>query len=340
MLVTRLVNVRYLTGFTGSNAAVLVSSSDANLDRIVSDGRYTTQISEQCPDITALPPSRTCPEAAASFALDGRMRRIGFESRDVTVALFGTLRGLAGEDGLVALEEPVETLRTTKDPAEIELVRRACEVTDLAFARVCKQVHAGQTERDIAFSLEIAMHDAGAEGLAFDSIVAGGPNSAIPHHEPTERIIEPGDLLKMDFGARVDGYHADMTRTCVIGSPADWQRELHALVAHAQAEGRAALGAGVATRELDEMVRSIIEVAGYGDHYTHGLGHGVGLEIHEAPFVGPTSAGRIQANSPVTVEPGVYLPGRGGVRIEDTVLVGDSLVESLTSSPRDLLELG
>ncbi len=339
MLVTRLVNVRYLTGFTGSNAAVLISS-DAHSDRIVSDGRYTTQISEQCPDVTALPPSRTCPEAAISFALAGRMDRLGFESRDVTVALFGTLRGLAGEERLVALEEPVEILRTNKDPAEIELVRRACEVSDLAFARVCQQVHAGQTERDIAFALEIAMHDAGAEGLAFDSIVASGPNSAIPHHEPTERVVEEGDLLKMDFGARVDGYHADMTRTCVMGPAADWQRELHALVEHAQAEGRAALRAGIATRELDEIVRSVIDVAGYGEQYTHGLGHGVGLEIHEAPFVGPASAGRIQANSPVTVEPGVYLPGRGGVRIEDTVLVGDSLVESLTTSPRDLLELG
>jgi Xaa-Pro aminopeptidase len=170
--------------------------------------------------------------------------------------------------------------------------------------------------------------------------VAAGENSAIPHHSPTDRPVGKGDLVKMDFGAKVGGYHADMTRTVVVGTaPAEWQREIHQVVLAAQLAGRTALGAEVAGADVDQTARSVVEEAGFGDAFTHGLGHGVGLQIHEAPFLGSTSTDRLGEAVPVTVEPGVYLPGRGGVRIEDTVVVHKNRVELLTTSTRELLVL-
>jgi Xaa-Pro aminopeptidase len=184
------------------------------------------------------------------------------------------------------------------------------------------------------------MLEAGAEAAAFDSIVAGGPHSAIPHHTPTDRPLEPGDLLKIDFGALHAGYHADETRTFVVGAAAqDWQRDLHALVAQAQRAGCEALAVGASLREVDEAARSVIRDAGHADHFGHGLGHGVGLDIHEVPFLGATADGSLVDRTPVTVEPGVYLPGRGGVRIEDTLVVRTGGPVSLTMTTRELLVL-
>jgi Xaa-Pro dipeptidase len=203
-------------------------------------------------------------------------------------------------------------------------------------------VRVGQSEQEIARRLQGLMLDHGAEAVSFDTIVAAGPNSAIPHHRPTGRPVESGDLLKIDFGALYDGYHADETRTFVVGAPpTDWQREIHELVAMAQRAGVAALAPGAEVGEVDHAARSVIVAAGHGEHFGHGLGHGVGLDIHEAPMVGPTApAGTLADRTPVTVEPGVYLPGRGGVRIEDTLVVRPGGHESLTTTTRDLLVLG
>ena len=182
------------------------------------------------------------------------------------------------------------------------------------------------------------MFERGAEALAFETIMASGPNSAIPHHRPTDRIVEPGDLVKIDFGARVDGYHADCTRTFVVGSPADWQQEIHAAVRASQAAGVEALRAGVPVAEVDQAARAVLEEAGWLTYFTTGLGHGVGLEIHEDPYVGARTAGKLAAGTTLTVEPGIYLPGRGGVRIEDTVLVGET-PRVLTTLTTELLEI-
>ena len=183
------------------------------------------------------------------------------------------------------------------------------------------------------------MLDHGADGPAFETIVAAGANSAIPHHRPTDAVLAKGDLVKIDFGALVGGYHSDMTRTFVLGSPADWQREIFEVVAAAQVAGRRALHVGAALADVDAAARRVIDDAGYAEHFGHGLGHGVGLQIHEAPGINSSAAGTLPAGAVVTVEPGVYLPGRGGVRIEDTLLVGQPGPESLSRFPRELIVL-
>lgn len=335
-LVTDLVNVRYLTGFSGSNAALLVTDARAVL---ATDGRYTTQATAQAPDVELLV-QRECALALVSLAAQNRVRRLAFEAHHVTVETHRALLTVDDAPRLTGLGRAVEALRVVKDDAELALLREACAIGDRALAETLGTIAPGQTERDVARRLEAGMLELGADGVAFDTIVAAGPNSAIPHHRPTTREIERGDLLKIDFGALYQGYHADCTRTVVVGAePADWQREIYEVVRRAHRAGRSALAPGADVREVDASARQVVTDAGYGELFTHGLGHGVGLEIHEAPLLGATSSGRLAARTPVTVEPGVYLPGRGGVRIEDTLVVGDGEPELLTTTPRDLLVL-
>ena len=335
-LVTTLVNVRYLTGFTGSNAALLVTEGHAVL---ATDGRYTTQAAAQSPDVERLI-DRACAAALVARAGRDRVGRLAFEAQDVTVEDHEALSALDGAPHLAPLGRVVEDLRTVKDEAEIALVARACAVSDEALTGLCPTVRPGRTERDVARDLEHRMLAAGADFRAFETIVASGPNSAIPHHRPTDRVIEAGDLLTIDFGALVAGYHADCTRTFVVGrEPADWQREIHDVVRRAQRAGRHALVPGAGLREVDSAARDVVAAAGYAEAFPHGLGHGVGLEIHEAPMFGQQSTGKLESGSPVTVEPGVYLPGRGGVRIEDTLVVREDGADLLTTTPKDLLVL-
>jgi Xaa-Pro aminopeptidase len=224
---------------------------------------------------------------------------------------------------LVRAAGTVEALREIKDAGELALLRLACEAADAALADLVERggLRPGRTEREVSRELENLMLDHGADDISFETIVAAGANSAIPHHRPTDAVLASGDFVKIDFGALVAGYHSDMTRTFVLGSADDWQLEIYDLVAAAQKAGREALHPGADLRGVDGAARQMIADAGYGDHFGHGLGHGVGLQIHEAPGIGATSAGTLLAGSVVTVEPGVYLPGRGGVRIEDTLVV-------------------
>lgn len=341
LLVTDLVNIRYLTGFTGSNAVLLVHAWDtrANEDRSVlgTDGRYSAQVAAQVPDLRAEIARATAPRIL-SLAGEWQLGRVGFESHVVTVAehaAFGALRtGLQ----LVPISGLVEQLRMVKDAFEVEQLRAACAAADAALRDLLGQglIRPGRTERQIARDLEWAMFGHGAEAVSFETIVAAGANSAVPHHRPTDAVLAAGDFVKFDFGAVVGGYHSDMTRTLVLGRPADWQLEIYDLVARAQRAGCAALGPGVATSAVDAASRSIIEDAGYGPQFVHGLGHGVGLQIHEAPGVAKTSTGTLLQGVAVTVEPGVYLPGRGGVRIEDTLVVREGAPELLTLTSKDL----
>jgi Xaa-Pro aminopeptidase len=336
LLVTRLVNVRYLTGFTGSNAAFLLTPDAAVL---ATDGRYITQSEQESPDVERVI-DRSCAEALTTRAATAGVRALGFEDHDVSVALHATLSEVHGAPELRRAGSPVEALRTTKDAGEIDLLRQACEISCDALAGLLPVIVPGRTERDVARDLENRMLDLGADGVAFETIVATGPHSAIPHHSPTDREIAVGDLLKIDFGALYQGYHADCTRTFVVGrEPEGWQREIFDVVREAQRAGRQALTPGVGLPEVDAAARDVVTQAGYGEQFTHGLGHGVGLEIHEAPLIGYAAAGSIDARTPVTVEPGVYLPGRGGVRIEDTLVVDEGGPTLLTTAPRDLLVL-
>ncbi len=233
------------------------------------------------------------------------------------------------------------SLRKVKDDYELACLREACAVGDRALAALLPWIGVGRTEREVARRLENLMLDLGGDALSFETIVATGPHSSIPHHQPTLRPVAAGDFLKLDFGAEVAGYHADMTRTLVVGAEPDaWQRETYDLVAAAQAAGRAALAPGVDVADVDRAARSVIEDAGLGDRFPHGLGHGVGLQIHEDPFMGSGGTGTLEAGIPVTVEPGVYHPGRGGVRIEDTLVVTHGVPELLTTTTKELLVVG
>lgn len=343
MLVTDLVNVRYLSGFTGSNAALLVFADDRE-PVLASDGRYRTQAARQAPDLQ-LVIERACGRRLAGWAAAAGVHRLGFESHVVTVDGFDALVSAAGSVEWVRAPGTVEALREVKDPDEVALLRSACAAADAALADLVQRggLRPGRTEREVGRDLETLMLDHGADGVSFETIVAAGANSAIPHHRAGDAVLAAGDFVKIDFGALLGGYHSDMTRTFVLGRAADWQREIHELVAAAAQAGRDALRPGTPLAEVDAAARAVIADAGHGGHFGHGLGHGVGLAIHEAPGISPTAAGTLRAGSVVTVEPGVYLPDHGGVRIEDTLVVpaesaGQS-PESLTRFPRELTTL-
>jgi Xaa-Pro aminopeptidase len=346
VLVTNLLNVRYLTGFTGSNGVLLVRTDGADL--FGTDGRYTTQAGIQVPDVELLV-DRATVAALARAAVQRGTGTLGYESHDLTVDGFAALQRMLADAGtppeLTSVRRAVEEQRAIKDDDEIESLRRACAVADRALAELAAEgaLRPGRTELEVGRELDARMLVLGAEAPSFETIVATGANSAIPHHRPDSTVLRDGDFLKFDFGATVDGYHSDMTRTVVLGGrrgvAADWQREIYELVAASQAAGRAALAVGADVVAVDAASRQVIADAGHAEHFTHGLGHGVGLEIHEAPGIGPLGAGSLAAGMAVTVEPGVYLPGHGGVRIEDTLIVTDDAPELLTLTSKELLVL-
>ncbi|MEO8814712.1 MAG: Xaa-Pro peptidase family protein [Mycobacterium sp.] len=339
MLVTDLVNVRYLSGFTGSAGALLVYA-DGGPAVLATDGRYRSQAARQAPELQVAI-ERSGGSHLAGRATSGGARRLGFEGHVVTVDGFDALTAAAQGTELVRASGTVEALREAKDPGEVTLLRRACEAADAALTDLVERggLRPGRTEREVRRELEELMLDHGADAASFETIVAAGANSAIPHHRPTDAVLAPGDFVKVDFGALVSGYHSDMTRTFVLGPPADWQREIYQLVAAAQRTGREALQPGADLREVDAAARRVIADAGYGESFGHGLGHGVGLRIHEAPGINAAADGTLLAGAVVTVEPGVYLPDRGGVRIEDTLVVADTpgqTPELLTRFPKEL----
>jgi Xaa-Pro aminopeptidase len=338
-LVTRLVNVRYLTGLASSNAALLLGADGKAV--LATDGRYATTARSVAPDLEILQERNIASALATRAASDGVLR-LGVEEHDVTLAAAEVIRKAAERTELVHLGRAVEALRAVKDENELALLREACAISCRALEDLW---HAGgligRTEKQVARDLENRMYNYGADGVAFETIVASGPNSAVPHHRPTERTIGAAEFVKIDFGALYRGYHADCTRTVVVGGePTAWQREIYDLVADAQRAGREALRVGTDCIAVDKTARDVIEAAGYAEQFSHGTGHGVGLEIHEAPTLGYSATGTLADRMPVTVEPGVYLPGQGGVRIEDTLIVrAAGGPELLTTTTKDLLVL-
>lgn len=331
LYISNLINVRYLTGFTGSNAALLVSQSSATL---ATDSRYEFQASEQVQDIPVVI-GRNFPEL-----LLGKLPKseVVVEGTDLSIDSYQNLvstfeHKFSSETGFV------ESLRVVKDDSEIALIGQACEISAQAFMKLIESIRVGQSEKFIRNRLEQLMRDLGADDKAFASIVASGPNSAIPHHEATDRELQSGDLLKIDFGAKVQGYHADCTRTVVVGKPASWQLDLHLAVSGAQAAGRNTIRSGITFTDVEREVNQVLSDGGYRDYFTHGLGHGVGLEIHEDPFFGRVEDARIAPNTVITIEPGAYLANRGGVRVEDTIVVNSKGHLNLTNLPYELLEL-
>lgn len=339
-LITELHNVRYLTGFTGSSGALILPVDGDPV--FATDGRYI----EQGKTETGLDPRLVTgglPPGLPPLAVEAGTHRVGVETHDLTVDQYAALRDADRGQGLdlVGLDRAVEQLRTVKDADEIEALREACDISTRALEQIVSGPVLGRTELELARELDDLLLDLGAEAVGFDTILASGPNSSIPHHQPSGRTVERGDLLKIDFGARVRGYHADCTRTFVVGSePADWQRDVHAAVHAAQSVGRKRARPDADTRGVFDAVVAALEPTGYADKFVHGLGHGVGLMIHEDPFMGETTTGRLPDRTAITIEPGVYLPGLGGVRIEDTLIVHADAPEILTTASRDLRVIG
>ncbi len=339
LLVTRPINIRWLCGFTGSNGRLLVTRDTA---RLVTDARYTEQAAAELLaaevavelDIVAGDGG----QAVSDFLKVNRPT--GIEARHATVSEHRSWQEQSSQ--LVATEGLVEKLRQLKDDGEIARLRRASEIADVAFATTVPFLVERPTERRFGAELDHQMRLAGADDLSFESIVGSGPNGAKPHARPTDRVIEPTDLVVLDFGAKVDGYGSDMTRTVLAGGaqgtePSKRQADLYDAVAAAQRAGVAVVADGVAEVEVDAACRQVLADRGLAEAFTHGTGHGIGLEIHEQPILSTRSVGILRAGLVVTVEPGAYLPGFGGVRVEDSVVVTGSGCEPITHSPKGLV---
>ncbi|HAN95631.1 MAG: aminopeptidase P family protein [Limnochordia bacterium] len=330
-LISNPVNRRYITGFTGSAGLVWISSTK---QAILTDFRYVEQVKAECPGWELIR-IETYNDALEELIKGENIRSIVFEEEHVTVKQLREWQDrfaveLKGSSGWV------EELRMCKTPAEIEHIRRAAQIGDEAFAELLPNIKSGRTEREIALELEYLMRRKGASAMSFAPIVASGPQSALPHARPGERILSYGDFVVMDFGCVVNGYCSDMTRTIVIGEPEERHLLIYDLVLKAQVEAVEAVAPGKTGAEIDAIAREIIAEAGYGDYFGHGLGHSVGLEVHENPRLSKTDQTVLAPGMIVTVEPGVYLPGFGGVRIEDLVVVTEDGHEVLTSSFKEL----
>ena len=351
-LLTHLPDVRYLTGFTGSNAALVVVKGGRA--RLFTDGRYTAQAKQEVSGATVrIAPKSALAEACAYAATHAD--RCGFDRTQTTVAALTTMRTAARTAGAAAgfftpFDGAMATLRTVKDEDEAATMRRAAALTCDLYGGMLSWMEAGMRERDVAAELEYRARKAGAEGMSFETIVAAGERSSQPHARATEARLQPGDLVTLDFGIVLDGYCSDMTRTFALGFGGSaipprlrsrWaeQREVFEAVLAAQTAAVAAVRTGVTCGDVDEAARSVLAKLGWAKFFTHSTGHGVGLEIHEGPRVAKDQPQRLQTGMVITIEPGVYLPGRFGVRIEDTVRVTDDGAEVLTPVHKGWLEL-
>jgi Xaa-Pro aminopeptidase len=332
LLVTNLTNARYLTGFSGTNAQVLITGDraiffsdpryEARAATLVEGAEvriYPTRLTEELPDLL------------------GGVDRLGLEGTTVTLSQRDSFAEALGEVELVTTKGVVEDLRRVKEAGEVALIRDAVRLADDAFAWIGDRLAPGRTEREVALDLEVQMRSAGADDVSFEPIVGSGELSAHIHHTPSERVLRPGDLLLLDFGCTVNGYCSDLTRTVALGEATDEQRSVYATVLEAQSAGIAAVGSGVAGADCDAAARRVIEGAGHGTHFGHGLGHGLGLEVHEAPRLHRISEDTLDEGNVVTVEPGIYVQGDGGIRIEDCVLVTGEGAEVLGKAPKDEL---
>jgi Xaa-Pro aminopeptidase len=329
LLVSNLVNVRYLVGFDSSNAALVVEPERV---RLFSDFRYA-ELGRSVAGVEFVETKRSLYSALAEL-LEGRH---GFEADDLTYGKWETLS--AGGLELVPRRGLVETLRAVKDEAELEAIRRAAALTSEAYARLAEEMFVGRTERDLAWRLDELFHELGADAPAFETIAAAGPNSARPHSRPGDRKVRPGETVVVDSGAMLDGYCSDCTRTFATGPLPARLQEAYAVCLEAQLAGLEAVRVGATGVEADVAARRVIEDAGFGEAFGHGLGHGVGLNVHEAPRLARESSDTLVAGNVVTVEPGIYLEGLGGIRIEDLVVVGDDGPEVLTGYTKDLVSV-
>lgn len=332
LLVCQRENVRYVTGFSGSSGCVLVSTGKPVL---ITDFRYQIQAAHEAPGSRVLIQRKDMISAIAEAARGLGTRQIWFDESFMTVERARLLK----KQGLrmKAAKDPVSELRLRKDPSELKSIRKAIQRGEESFRALIRTMKAGMTEREVGNRLEWLMREKGAKKAAFDTIVASGANGAMPHATLSGRKIRTGDLITIDFGAEADGYYCDITRTICLGKPTQRQREIHDIVLHAQNAAIKSVRAGIACSDVDRAARDFIGQEGQGKHFGHATGHGIGLMVHEGPSISAMSKSRIQEGMVFTVEPGIYIPGWGGIRIEDMVCVTDSGAQILTSLSRDLL---
>ena len=336
MLISAPENRRYLSGFTGSAGYLLLSAGNAVL---VTDSRYTEQATGQAPDYQVMQVKGGW-DWLMELLRENGIKRLGFESQHMTVATYNELLDAVkgkedlGQVSMVAASGITETLRITKDADELVSLQKAIDASDAAMAAVCPTIEEGMTERDVALRMETAMREFGSEGTSFDTIVAAGPNGAMAHHRPSDTSIRRGEPIVIDMGAQVGGYCSDITRTVVVGEPDETFRKIYDIVLGAQLTAISTVRAGMTGEECDGLSRTVISEAGYGDNFGHSLGHGVGLEVHENPRVGPKAANTLESGMVFTVEPGIYLSGWGGVRIEDIVILGEDGAKPLSKASK------
>jgi Xaa-Pro aminopeptidase len=337
LLVTDLVNVRYLTGFSGTNGLAVVGPDTR---RFLTDFRYVERAREELREFDLEPAPQELRAALASGWPDGELR-LGFEDQSLSVRRHAELREtIPDRIELVPAGGLVEAERAVKEPSEVAAIRAAAALVDEVYAWLLERGVVGRTERDVALAAEQEMRVRGAEGPSFDSIVAAEANGALPHAKPRAVEIPTGTLVTLDLGARLDGYCSDCTRTWSTGDLPDDLGAVYETVLHAQQAALDAVRPGPTGREVDAVAREIIAAAGHGDNFGHGLGHGVGMEIHEAPRLARTAEAPLVAGNVVTVEPGIYVPGRGGARIEDLVVVTDDGRDVLSGTSKALTIVG
>ncbi|HOJ76488.1 MAG TPA: Xaa-Pro peptidase family protein [Bacillota bacterium] len=337
VIITNPQNRRYYSGFTGSAGVLVVGLTKAY---IVTDFRYWEQAGIEAVKFELIKQGQYVWTSVFEVINAAAWKRIGFEAEDVTYRDYLQIAKLAQDVELVALTDEVKRGRWAKDTAEIETLAEGARITDLAWQQTISKIKPGVKERDLALEFDYQLRLNGAEGSAFTTIVASGYRSALPHGAASGKEIQAGDLVIIDGGALYQGYHADMTRTVVVGRATDEQKKIYQLVLDAQMRALSLLKSGLTGKEADAFARELITDAGYGANFGHGLGHSVGLEIHESPRLSPSEPNQIPLDSVVTVEPGIYLPNWGGVRIEDLVVVGETGVRNLTGSPKtELIEL-
>ncbi len=333
LLVTQAENRRYLSGFTGSAGALLITPDRAI---IATDSRYWEQAGQQASRFELVQvKTRLEDHLGEMFEKVGQPKRIGFESAAVTVDQITTWSNANGGVEWIATKEAVEPIRAVKDEAELAAIRKAVALTDAGFDYLCGRLEPAMTEHEAAWELEAYLRTHGADALAFEPLVASGPNAAMAHHHPTDRLIRRGEPIVIDFGVKVDGYCSDLTRTVSLGNAGAKYDEVYEVVRRAQQAAIDGMRAGMTGAQVDALARDSIGAAGYGDSFGHGLGHGVGLAVHEAPRAGRLETEAVlPAGATLTLEPGVYLTGWGGVRIEDLVVVREDGVELLSRADK------
>ena len=336
LYITNITNIKYLTGFTGSAAILLIIKDKCYF---ISDGRYTKQASEQVRNAKISIIEKSYFDTIKNLKILEDNYKIGFESNNISFTNHKMLVEAFPKINWYSTESVIEDIQSIKDKYEINSLKKAAEITDYVFEKIIDEIKAGLSEKFIAARIAFLFKTNGAEGESYDSIIASGPNAALPHARPTDRKFTEGDFIVMDFGALFEGYHADMTRTVMIGKPTQKHQEIYDIVSKSQMSGISHCKSGVKCSDVDKACRSVINQHGYGDFFNHSTGHGIGLEVHALPRIHHSNQELLKTNQVITIEPGIYIPDWGGVRIEDDCVINDNDCSILNKSTKELISL-